>query len=159
MPPIADLIIRRLAMPDVSAVALFEREIALLSFPDDPVTDLEFYTGKIRQATKDPKSWPFVAEHEGRVVAWSWIGRRENFITRKLYADLRSVYVVPDYRRRGVGSLMLRFAIDHCRNNDCLLMVGRTAASNAAMQKALERAGFAPRHVVFECRIDSRDGD
>lgn len=159
MPPIADLIIRRLDIPDVSTVATFEREIAFLSFPDDPVTDLAFYTGKLRQATTDRKSWPFVAEHEGRVVAWMWIGRRENFITRKVYADLRSVYVVPDCRRRGVGSLMLRFAIDHCRNNGCLLMVGRTAAANAAMQKTLERAGFAPRHIVFECAIDRQNDD
>jgi len=35
--------LRPLQVKDVEAVAAFERDIAKISFPDDPITDLDFY--------------------------------------------------------------------------------------------------------------------
>ena len=96
--------LRRLEPEDVPVVAQFEREIAEISFPDDPVTDPAFYERKLRQAVTDAKSEPMVGEAGGRIVAWAWIGTRENFITHERYGELRSFYVVADFRGTGYAS-------------------------------------------------------
>ena len=40
--------LRPLQLGDVETVAAYEREIAKISFPDDPITDLDFYIKKVR---------------------------------------------------------------------------------------------------------------
>src|SRR5712691_8036672 len=94
-------VLRRLAAEDVATIAQFEREIAEISFPDDPVTDLAFYERKLGQAIGDRKSEPMVAVADGRIVGWAWIATRENFITHERYGELRSFYVVKDFRATG----------------------------------------------------------
>lgn len=57
--------LRPLEIRDVEAVAAYEREIAKISFPDDPITDLGFYVKKVRRlvddrgaATSSPRTIP-----------------------------------------------------------------------------------------------------
>jgi GNAT superfamily N-acetyltransferase len=150
--------LRRLASEDVPVVADFEREIAEISFPDDPVTDLAFYERKLRQAVTDPKSEPMVGEAGGRIVAWAWIGVRENFITHERYGELRSFYVVPDFRGTGYAMRLMRACIDYCATHGLARLTGRTHAANEAMQSVYQIYGFDAKHIVYERRIEAADG-
>ncbi len=151
--PATQVVLRRLAPDDVPVVAQFEREIAEISFPDDPVTDLAFYERKLRQAVSDAKSEPMVGEADGRIVAWAWIGTRENFITHERYGELRSFYVVADFRGTGYAMKLMRACLDHCARNGLARLTGRTHASNEAMQSVYEMFGFEAKHVTYERRI------
>src|SRR5580693_4301182 len=51
--PANRVVLRRLEPEDVPVIAQFEREIAEISFPEDPVTDLAFYERKLNQAVTD----------------------------------------------------------------------------------------------------------
>lgn len=155
--PIA-LHMRRLRAEDLDTVAGFERDIAVLSFPDDPVTDVAFYARKLRQAIDQRDSRPLVAEHEGEIAGWAWIARRENFITHEVYADLRSFYVVEALRGTGAALALMRAVIAHCRAHDLGRIVGRTAATNEAMQAVYELFAFAPKHVVYELALEADAG-
>src|SRR5437899_7822608 len=53
--------LRPLQLKDVEAVAAFEREIAKVSFPDDPITDLDFYIKKVKRLVDDRGAATFVA--------------------------------------------------------------------------------------------------
>jgi GNAT superfamily N-acetyltransferase len=147
------VVLRRLKDEDVPTVALFECEIAEISFPDDPVTDLAFYERKLRQAVTDPKSEPMVGEAGGRIVAWAWIGARENFITHERYGELRSFYVVKDFRGTGYALKLMRACLDYCATHGLTRLSGRTHAANEAMQSVYEMYGFAAKHVVYERRV------
>jgi GNAT superfamily N-acetyltransferase len=146
-------VLRRLEAGDVPTVAQFEREIAEISFPDDPVTDLAFYERKLRQAIGDRKSEPMVAVAGGRIVAWAWIGTRENFITHERYGELRSFYVVKDFRGTGYAMKLMRACLDYCATHGLARLTGRTHAANESMQAVYEMYGFEAKHVVYERRI------
>jgi GNAT superfamily N-acetyltransferase len=145
--------LRRLKTEDVPVIARFEREIAMISFPDDPVTELAFYERRLRQALTDPKSEPMVGEVDGRIVAWAWIGVRENFITHERYGELRSFYVVEDFRATGYAIRLMRACLDHCAAHRLARLMGRTHAANQPMQSVYEMYGFEAKHVTYERRV------
>src|SRR4029077_5164118 len=151
--PADRVVLRRLAPDDISVVAQFEREIAEISFPDDPVTDPAFYERKLRQAVTDAKSEPMVGEAGGRIVAWARIGARENFITHERYGELRSFYVVKDFRGTGYAMKLMRACLDYCATHGLARLTGRTHAANESMQAVYEMYGFEAKHVVYERRI------
>src|SRR5499427_5002808 len=151
--PADRVVLRRLASEDVPVVAQFEREIAEISFPDDPVTDPAFYERKLRQAVGDTKSEPMVGVAGGRIVAWAWIGARENFITHERYGELRSFYVIEDFRGTGYAIKLMRACLDYCATRGLARLIGRTHAANEAMQSVYEMYGFEAKHVVYERRV------
>jgi GNAT superfamily N-acetyltransferase len=152
--PANRVVLRRLELEDIPVIAQFEREIAEISFPDDPVTDLAFYERKLRQAVSDPKSEPMVAEAGGRIVAWAWIGARENFVTHERYGELRSFYVVADFRGTGYAMKLMRACLDYCAMHGLARLMGRTHAANEAMQSVYEMYGFEAKHVTYERRVE-----
>lgn len=151
--PADRVVLRRLKPEDVPVIARFEREIAEISFPDDPVTDLIFYERRLRQAMIDAKGEPMVGECDGRIVAWAWIGVRENFVTHERYGELRSFYVVEDFRATGYAMRLMRACIDYCAGQGLARLTGRTHAANEAMQSVYELYGFEAKHVVYERHI------
>ncbi|HEY1545951.1 MAG TPA: GNAT family N-acetyltransferase [Xanthobacteraceae bacterium] len=156
--PADRVVLRRLKPEDVPAIAQFECEIAEISFPDDPVTDLAFYERKLRLAVDDPKSGAMVAEADGRIVAWAWIGVRENFITHERYGELRSFYVVADFRATGYAMRLMRACLDHCATHGLARLMGRTHTANEAMQSVYEMYGFEAKHVTYERRVEPAAG-
>jgi GNAT superfamily N-acetyltransferase len=151
--PAERVVLRRLRPEDVPVVAQLEREIAEISFPEDPVTDLAFYERKLRQAVDDAKSEPLVGEADGRIVAWAWIGARENFITHERYGELRSFYVAADFRATGYAMKLMRVCLDYCATHGLARLSGRTHAANEAMQSVYRMYGFEAKHVTYERRI------
>lgn len=145
--------LRRLRPADVSTVAGFEREIAEISFPDDPVTDLGFYERKLATAIDDRKAEAIVAVEGERIVGWAWLAERENFTTRERYGDLRSFYVVKAKRGAGPAFALMRACVEACRARGLTRIVGRTAATNVAMQAVYEIYGFGPKHIVYELPV------
>ena len=152
--PANRVVLRRLKPEDVPVIAQFECEIAEISFPDDPVTDLAFYERKLRQAVDDPKAEPIVGEMDGRIVAWAWIGARENFITHERYGELRSFYVAADFRGTGYAMKLMRACLDHCATRGLAHLMGRTHAANEAMQSVYEMYGFEAKHVTYQRKVE-----
>jgi GNAT superfamily N-acetyltransferase len=148
------VVLRRLTIEDVPVIAQFEREIAEISFPEDPVTDLAFYDRKLRQAATDPKSEPMVGEAGGRIVAWAWIGVRENFITHERYGELRSFYVAEDFRGTGYALKLMRACLDYCATHGLARLMGRTHAANESMQAVYQTYGFEAKHVTYERKVE-----
>jgi GNAT superfamily N-acetyltransferase len=152
--PANQVVLRGLKPQDVPAIARFECEIAEISFPDDPVTDLAFYERKLEKAVTDTKSAAMVGEAQGRIVAWAWIGVRENFITHERYGELRSFYVVEDFRATGYALKLMRACLDYCASHGLGRLSGRTHATNEAMQSVYQVYGFEAKHVVYERKIE-----
>lgn len=142
--------IRDLRPYDIDAVAAFEAAIAVRSFADEAVTDLDHYRRKLAKLAKGGEDWTKVLLVGGAVAGWAWVSPRRNFITDEPYADFRSLYV--DGRAAGPGAAvaLLAAVIDHCRAQGFTRIVGRTASGNAAMRALYGLAGFEERHIVYE---------
>ncbi|WP_026257346.1 GNAT family N-acetyltransferase [Actinopolymorpha alba] len=55
------------------------------------------------------------------------------------HGDIQSVYVLPDYRNHGVGSMLVRALVDHGRKAGCIRI---TVHSSGRAVPVYERAGF-----------------
>ena len=139
---------------DIDAVAGFEAAIAVRSFADEAVTDLDHYRKKLGKLLKYGDDWTKVlVSADGTVIGWAWVAARQNFITGESYADFRSLFV--DGVRAGPAAAiaLLRAVMAHAEAKGFTRIVGRTATSNDAMRSLYQLAGFAERHVVYELDI------
>jgi ribosomal protein S18 acetylase RimI-like enzyme len=142
--------LRPLKEKDLETVAVFESEIAKISFPDDPVTDLQFYVKKLRSLLANEHAAAFVAESEDGLVGWANVSQRQNFITKEKYADFHSIYVSPSQRGGGVVKELIAAIFEHCRKQGLSKVVFRTRADNERMKKVLARVGFLPTQIYYE---------
>ncbi|MFZ2158380.1 MAG: GNAT family N-acetyltransferase [Bradyrhizobium sp.] len=148
--------LRPLEEKDLETVAVFEGEIAKMSFPDDPITDTRFYVKKLKQLMANKDAATFVAESEGEPVGWANVSQRQNFITKEKYADFHSIYVAPSQRGGGVVSALVNAVFDHCRKQGLDKVVFRTRANNERMKSVLARVGFVPTQIYYEKALDSK---
>ncbi len=83
----------------------------------------------------------FVMEREGRLCGWSALSR---WSERPAYADTSeiSLYVDEGQRRRGIGSALMREAIEHAKQAHFHTILSRVAAENAASLRLHERFCF-----------------
>ena len=63
------------------------------------------------------------------------------------YANLRSLYVLPDHRRQGLADLLVTEFLDWARNRGCVEAHVDSYALNGPAQLFYERRGFAVRSV------------
>ena len=88
------------------------------------------------ELTTDYSFW-LVAEDDGTVVGY--IGSQIAFPE----ADVMNVAVRPEYRRRGVGQILVEALSTHLRNIDCESLTLEVRASNAPAIALYEKLGFA----------------
>jgi RimJ/RimL family protein N-acetyltransferase len=146
--------LRPLKTEDIEIVASFERDIAKISFPDDPVTDLAFYMKKVGKLVDDRNAATFVAEDDSGVVGWAYVSKRQNFITKETYADFHSIFVSPSQRGTGTADRLAEAVFDFCRNQKLDRVVFRTRATNEPMKAVLARVGFVPTQIFYEKAIE-----
>jgi RimJ/RimL family protein N-acetyltransferase len=149
--------LRPLKTEDIEIVASFERDIAKISFPDDPVTDLAFYMKKVGKLVDDRNAATFVAEDDSGVVGWAYVSKRQNFITKETYADFHSIFVSPSQRGTGTADRLAEAVFDFCRKQKLDRVVFRTRATNEPMKAVLARVGFVPTQIFYEKAIELDD--
>src|SRR3979409_2572262 len=104
--------LRPLKTEDIEIVASFERDIAKVSFPDDPITDLGFYMKKVGKLVDDRNAATFVAEDDSGVVGWPYVSNGQNFTTKETYADFHSIFVSPSQRGPGTADKLSEAVFD-----------------------------------------------
>jgi RimJ/RimL family protein N-acetyltransferase len=149
--------LRPLRTEDIEIVASFERDIAKVSFPDDPITDLGFYMKKVGKLVDDRNAATFVAEDDSGVVGWAYVSKRQNFITKETYADFHSIFVSPSQRGTGTADRLAEAVFDFCRKQKLDRVVFRTRATNEPMKAVLARVGFVPTQIFYEKAIELSD--
>jgi RimJ/RimL family protein N-acetyltransferase len=149
--------LRPLKTEDIEIVASFERDIAKISFPDDPITDLGFYMKKVGKLIDDRNAATFVAEDDSGVVGWAYVSKRQNFITKESYADFHSIFVSPSQRGTGTADRLAEAVFDFCRRQKLDRVVFRTRATNEPMKAVLARVGFVPAQIFYEKAIELDD--
>jgi RimJ/RimL family protein N-acetyltransferase len=142
--------LRPLQAKDVEAVAAYERDIAKISFPDDPITDLNFYVKKVSKLIDDKNAATFVADDGSDVVGWAYVSKRQNFITKESYADFHSIFVSPSQRGTTTVNRLCEAVFDYCASQKLDRVVFRTRATNEPMKAVLARVGFVPTQILYE---------
>jgi GNAT superfamily N-acetyltransferase len=132
--------IREATAGDVAAV------VALLA--DDPLGatrespgDLAPYRAAFEVVDADPRQLLVVAERDGRVVGTLQLTLLPGLARRGAL------------RGSGLGTALVRWAIDEARRRGCVLVQLTSDASRADAHRFYERLGFVPSHVGFKLAL------
>lgn len=146
---------------DLPVLAIFERELARLSFPEDPILDLDYHTDKLRRAMdREPEGMivQTVVTDDARagdeIAAWLWLMTKKTLATEEPYGVLRSLYVRRRYRRHGLALSLSEYALRYFARRDVKKIMAKLHADNTAARQVLRRVGFKPLHTTLQYRLE-----
>uniref|UniRef100_A0AAU2VSN4 GNAT family N-acetyltransferase n=1 Tax=Streptomyces sp. NBC_00008 TaxID=2903610 RepID=A0AAU2VSN4_9ACTN len=149
----SDLDIRAAAIDDLPEI------VALLA--DDPLgaerespDDLTPYLAAFRRLAGDPNQHLMVAVRADRIVGTLQLtvvpGLSRRGSTRSVVEGVR---VHTDERGSGLGTLLMRWAVDESRRQGCRLVQLTSDASRTDAHRFYERLGFVASHVGFKLAL------
>jgi len=146
---------RNATLEDVPTLAIFERELARLSFPDDPIEDLEYHSRRLYKALgREPEGMVVLVDTDSdEIVAWLWVVTKRTLATGERYGVLSSLYVRPVARGSGLGTMLAQYAMRYLEGLGVTRIVAKTHSSNLAAMGLLAKAGFGSTHVTYEHRL------
>ena len=139
---------------DLPVLAVFERELARLNFPDDPITDLAYHEAKLRRALRAEPEGLIVltTEDDEDIVGWLWLTGKTVLATGERYGVIRSLYVRHDLRRQGFATALASYALRYFSARGISRVVAKAHLNAEGARRTLERTGFGALHVTYEYR-------
>ena len=145
--------IRKIEGDDIETIAKMEAEIAKISFGDEAITDLETIGVRIKKAMEKDKRGMLVLEIDGQIAARLWMDKKENFLTKDIYVNFKSFYVVEQYRGEALVSEFLQEGIKFAKEVGAKSIVGKVNVKNIAMRYLYKENGFEPTHMTMEKKM------
>jgi len=109
------------------------------------------YMRSLKKAYDEDKDGMFVWEIRGKVVGWSWLRVRENeFFKEGAFGELNEIYVVPEWRRKGVGKVLMLHAHNWFKEKGVSTIRVEALASNKAALAFYQKHGFKPWYISLE---------
>lgn len=84
----------------------------------------------------------FVAQLAERLIGYAAVQLTASFAYTRPAAELTNLFVLPDYRRRGVGLKLVEAAIAYSEEQQALELFARVSRSNAGAIALYELAGL-----------------
>ncbi len=116
--------------------------------------DLAPYERALAMIDGDPGQLLVVAEDGTAVVGMFQLSFIPGLARRgALRAQIEGVRVRADYRNKGLGAAMMRWAIDEAERRDCALVQLTTDKSRTNAHRFYERLGFRASHEGMKLRL------
>lgn len=147
--------IRLAAAADIDALAALRFAL----WPDEP---LAVRRGEAEaNVAGAPGQATFVAEAQGRVVAFAEIALRHDYVNgceTSPVAFLEGIYVRPEHQRTGIGRALVAAAEQWARAQGCAELASDALLDNHASHRFHAGAGFeeTERVVYFRKRLEER---
>ncbi|MCG3109921.1 Mycothiol acetyltransferase [Metallosphaera sp. J1] len=151
--------IRKAEPRDVEVIAdMFERMYALNS-EFDPLLQVhdeieERLKKSLSEDLRSEDSLVVVAEEDGKVIGAVRVRleRREYYVPEKM-AVIEEIYVMPGYRREGVGERLVDFVISELSRKGAKSIMARFPAKNIIAVSFYKKRGFREIHYEFIKKI------
>jgi GNAT superfamily N-acetyltransferase len=133
-----------------------ERLVVLLKLgtlrPDqEDAGDRESYARALAEISQSAYNELLVAECDGQVVGTCQVfGVRQFHHRGGLCAEIEGVHVHPDFRGNGIGSLLIRHAVDVARDWGSYRVQLTSNKSRTDAHRFYERLGFTATHEGFK---------
>ena len=146
-------------LEDIPLLALFERELARIAFPEDPIDDLEYHANRLRKSMrKEPDGMVVLVDSEsGEVLAWMWAVTKTTLATAETYGVLRSIYVRPAARGANIGAMLAQYALRYFEGLGITRVVTKLHHTNLVGIRTVEKAGFEGMHLTLQWRAETED--
>ena len=157
--PAIECVSRLATEDDLSALAIFERELARSSFPEDPILDLKYHEEKLRRALRQEPQGMIVQSVHAEVASWLWLSTRKTLATGEQYGLIRSIYVRKRYRGQGLALGLAEYALRYFAGRGVRKIIAKVHAENQAGLQVLRHIGFEPLHVTLQYRMTAGNGE
>ncbi|MFD0062543.1 GNAT family N-acetyltransferase [Streptomyces sp. NPDC056690] len=148
-----DLEIRPAVADDVAAIVAMLADDALGADRESP-DDLTPYAEAHARIAGDPNQHLVVAVREGRTVGTLQLtvipGLSRKGSTRSIIEGVR---IHADERGSGLGTLLIEWAVDESRRQNCQLVQLTSDATRTDAHRFYERLGFEASHVGFKLQL------
>ena len=147
--------IRVIEDADLDVVAAFEKEIAIICFDDEAITDLQFHRKKLEEGMHKDRQGMLVAVDGSSIAGWHWLVPKKDYLSHATYVNFKTLYVHPTYRGTECSDLLVRAGRAYADSLRAVRVVGKVRFDNAPMRKVFENYGFAPTFLTVEYRPKS----
>ncbi|MBJ7902056.1 GNAT family N-acetyltransferase [Streptomyces sp. DSM 110735] len=145
--------IRRARPDDIPAIVAMLADDPLGAQRESP-DDLAPYVAAFERLAADPNQHLVVAALEGRVIGTLHLtiipGLSRKGATRAL---IEAVRVHADQRGSGLGSALIRWAVERSRELDCTLVQLTSDKTRTDAHRFYERLGFTASHEGFKLNL------
>lgn len=144
-----DITIRKATLHDMDALLRFEQGVIEAERPFDPTLDDDIHYYDLNKMIAASHIELLVAEKAGNLVGsgYARIESAEPYVKFDEYAYLGFMYVVPEYRRRGINQLIIeQLKIWSAAQGVSQLFLEVYVANEGAI-KAYEKAGFEQQTI------------
>jgi GNAT superfamily N-acetyltransferase len=137
--------IREATLNDLDVLLTFEQGIIAAERPFDPtIKEGEVHYYDIAAMIYEPHISVVVAEADGKVIGsgYARIEDAKPFLKHTQHAYLGFMYVVPEFRGKGVNSLIVGNLAEWARRQGIREMILEVYHQNGPAVRAYEKAGF-----------------
>ena len=109
------------------------------------------YTGALAAIDRDPNQEMLVVEENGAPIGCFQLTYLPGLIRRGQWRGMiEVVHVAENHRNRGIGSEMMRWAIERCRERGCGMVQLTSNKKRTDAHRFYERLGFHKSHEGFK---------
>ena len=145
-----EYIITRGAVCDIESIVQFQADMAMES--EGCILDKEKVTNGVTAAMlDDSKGIYWVAKFEGKAIGSLMLTREWSDWNNGWYWWIQSVYVIPEFRRKGVYKAMYQNVKDAAKANNVSQIRLYVDKTNVSAQKVYQNLGMQESHyLMFE---------
>ncbi|CAH0119929.1 hypothetical protein PAE9249_02438 [Paenibacillus sp. CECT 9249] len=144
------MIVRQIEEHDLTEIANWEREISMISFGEEAITDIAFHLRKLEKAMMRERPGMLVLDMDGRAAGWMWMSLRVNSVTQDAYMQFRSFYISEPFRGTAGVDALFEAGMLFAKREGARRIVGHVHVHNLPMRALYKKYGFAPTHLTME---------
>jgi RimJ/RimL family protein N-acetyltransferase len=142
------------AISAIWEIVCAERVYTAVNRPFTPQQEREYI------ASLSGREGIFLAEVDGRVVGFQSLDLWSRYTDSFDHVGVVGTFILPEWRRKGVGRLLAEHTLDFARANDYEKIVIYVRAGNTRAQAFYRGLGFVPRGVLErQVKIDGEYED
>jgi GNAT superfamily N-acetyltransferase len=153
-----ELVMRRAREDDLPAIVvmLAQDQIGHADDADLPLDPA--YLEAFRAIDASPDQLLMVAEFEGRIVGTMQLTFIPGLLMRGAWrGQIEAVRIDSSVRGQGLGSRMIEWAVERCRERGCKLVQLTSNNARTDAHRFYERLGWSKSHAGFKLMLDQGD--
>jgi GNAT superfamily N-acetyltransferase len=147
-----DLVYRAATQADLPFIIAQIVNDSVIAIDDDPADAMgEGYLKALAAIEADPNQEMFIVEEKGQRVGCFQLTYIPGLMRHGMWRGLiEVVHVIPERRSSGIGSAMMRWALERCRERGCGMVQLTSNKQRADAHRFYERLGFSKSHEGFK---------
>ena len=152
----SEIVVERAREGDLRAIGSLLSEL-MEAMTDTEGFDLNRSIENCRSLVRDPSQYVLVARRSDAVLGFINFSTRQTLIHPAPSALIDELVVGREYRRAGVGKLLISAAVDKCRELGCCEVEISTEKSNTRARRFYRGLGFEEDAVLLERDLEMSD--